>query len=431
MQPLVEVDGTGESADFSRYTESNKATFRTVGSLCMEDVIGHERERAFARRTITVSDSAKWSGITFEGAGRLEDILVFIPGPTGEEGRPLKLKNLVFADSRDTSKGCYCSALSSDGKLLAASFGTRDVLVWRLFDGLLVQRLQHRGHTGIVNSLSFSTNNRTLVSASDHDAIVWDTRSGRVLLRLEGHHGLVGAVAYAPNGALIAIASNGDNSVKIWDALTGACLYSFSVGEDIYKLTFSSDSSRLCTELDDSYLLYNMKPYTPIATLRHDSRGVLFGSMSRQGDRIVTVSSSQVNVWSAETGDEIFAVNHPQQLAWPVTFSPDGAEVLVVCRAHNTAVTYDSRTGQLHRIFNLSSLARCAVYSPDGDYVVFGDVGNELQVFDATSGTFLAEFEAGGDLRDIQFVPNSNALLMKFKDRPLVLCNIRDIMRMR
>ncbi|EKM58879.1 uncharacterized protein PHACADRAFT_248983, partial [Phanerochaete carnosa HHB-10118-sp] len=160
VQPPVRIDGA-------------------LGSLCAKDVVSHERKRAFTRRTIIAPDLAKWSGITFENAGRMEDMLVFIPGPTEEESIPLKLQYLVFADSRDTSKTCQCFALSNDGKLLAASFWSSDVLVWRLSDGLLVQRLHHQNHKYQVVSLSFSPSNRTLVSGSlNESTVVWDIRSG-------------------------------------------------------------------------------------------------------------------------------------------------------------------------------------------------------------------------------------------------------------
>ena len=93
----------------------------------------------------------------------------------------------MFIDPSNDAARCLSFAVSPDGKLLAAS-SQHIVLVWRLSDGLLVQRLFEQGHTDETNSVAFSSDNLRLVSGSkDNTAIVWNVRSGRALLRLEGH----------------------------------------------------------------------------------------------------------------------------------------------------------------------------------------------------------------------------------------------------
>lgn len=132
-----------------------------------------------------------------------------------------------------------------------------------------------------------------------------------------------------------------------------------------------------------------------------------------------------MKIWSAVTGDEILTIDHPQELSWPVVFS-DGAEVLAACDADKTAVAYDSQTGQLRRIFKLSDRAfRFVRRILQMENIVLGEWRNELKVFDTRSGTFLAKFEADGEFHDIQFVPNSKALLIQFTERPLKLCSIQ------
>ncbi|EKM58889.1 uncharacterized protein PHACADRAFT_249002 [Phanerochaete carnosa HHB-10118-sp] len=282
----------------------------------MEDVISSERERAVAHRMISESDRAKWPYITMNGAGRLDDGHVFI-GTTEAGARPLTLKHFTFSDSREPSVHCLCHSLSVDGKLLAASFNAGDILVWRLSDGLLVQCLQHQGHTDKVVSLSFSPNNRTLISGSeDESAIVWDVRSGRALLRLEGHIGSVSTVAYAPHGTFVATASHGGTSVKIWDASTGAYLYSFSASGRKSELAFSADGSRLYIELHRSCLVYDTRTYTHVTTLQQGSDEQRSWATSLQGDRMVAASRGQVKIRSEATGNQILTIDHPQKIGF-------------------------------------------------------------------------------------------------------------------
>ncbi|EKM58838.1 uncharacterized protein PHACADRAFT_248933 [Phanerochaete carnosa HHB-10118-sp] len=219
----------------------------------MEDVISHELASTFARRKITPSDVADWLHITLDSAGEL----------------------LVLSDARDPRRECEHCVLSPDGTLLAASFGNTEVLVWRLPDGLLVQRLSDQGCAHIVSAIAVAPDGRTLVLGScDTTAIVWDVRSGRALLRLRGHRAPVGAVAYAPHGALVATAFEDDGSVKIWDVQTGTCLHSFAADVDavISELAFSPDNARLCVASSASCLINDVQANARLATLRHDEK---------------------------------------------------------------------------------------------------------------------------------------------------------------
>ena len=203
--------------------------------ISIPEMISRDRQRAIARRAIAPTDIYKWPGLSLDRAGSLETGKVFI-GSTDADASSLKFNHLVFKDSSSRPGDCECFGLSPDGTLLAASFHTNTVLVWRLSDGLLVQRLHDQGRTAWIRSVAFSLNSCHLVSGShDETTIVWDIKSGRALQRLEGHQDLVRTVAYSPDGSRIATSSK-DRSVKIWDASSGECLHSLDLGEQVYNI---------------------------------------------------------------------------------------------------------------------------------------------------------------------------------------------------
>ncbi|EKM58807.1 uncharacterized protein PHACADRAFT_191141 [Phanerochaete carnosa HHB-10118-sp] len=397
VKSIVGGDRVVDFASYLRQVQPPVQVDGTLGLLCIEDVISHERKRTLARRNITSADRSEWPDVTLDGAGHPGDRHVFI-GPTKAKVRQMKLRQLIFANPRDPSASCKHFSLSPDGNLLAVSFRGSDILVWRIFDGLLVQRLHHQGHMEPVLFLEFSPNNHSLVTGSeDATAIIWNIRDDHALLRLrlEGHRGAVRRVVYAPHGALIATISDGDESVKIWNASTGACLHSFDVEQNVWQVAFSLDGSRVYINIHDSYLIYDTQTYTPIAEVRHDNCEM---SVSQQGDRIITGSrDDRVKIWSATTGKKLLTINYPRKLSYPVAFSPDGAEVLAACDAGKTAVTFDSWTGQLHHVHELSMVLNHASYSAHGDYVALEESRGSLCICDAKSGVFLARFEQLGD----------------------------------
>ncbi|EKM50227.1 uncharacterized protein PHACADRAFT_264839 [Phanerochaete carnosa HHB-10118-sp] len=406
----------------------------------MEDVVTHERARAFAHRRITRTDLKKWSGITVDGAGLLEDWQVFI-GPAETSAQPLKSKRIIFMDTQDSHsfRNCASATLSSDGTLLAASFEDGDILIWRLSDSLLVQHLHHRDLSSSTPAeaakfLVFCSRDKTLVSCSAGCETFWDIQSGH---RLESPWRNsfcrpILSVVYAPNGVLSAVSHWKGTNVTLKD---GRKMSSILVHGYIRKLSFSPDSLRLYIELKDSCIIFDTNTHKRIAIIQRESTRPLYCSMSYQGDRIVTASDDgKMKIWSAVTGRNLLTIKFPKILSTSVTFSPDGAEVMAACRADNTAIAYDSWTGGLRRVFQFSARAQHLLYSPNGAFVAVGTVNGDLQVFNARSGTFVAKFEGAGegwDFKAIQFLPDSRTLLAQLSHGPLILYNIQDALRVR
>ncbi len=136
-------------------------------------------------------------------------------------------QRIVFYDTRDYRPAFSLTAerlsatglvVSRDGKLLAAC-SPRRLYIWDIAQRELLHTI--KAHEKVIESIAFAPNGRMLVSGSRDDTVrVWNTRTGKQVLKIDAKQDGVLAVAFSPSGRTIA--SGGRNhTVKLWKPKSG------------------------------------------------------------------------------------------------------------------------------------------------------------------------------------------------------------------
>ncbi len=175
-------------------------------------------------------------------------------------------------------------AFSRDGSLFAAT--GQGVGVWDLRSGKPSWSIPGSDH----DALLFSPDGTVLAASSGAAVRIYDSRSGEVRVLLHGHHNPVRALAFAPNGELIATGSV-DQTARLWDARTGnlkRVLEGHNVS--VRSAEFSADGRSLSTVDDDGLVLrWDTATGAPLSPAkgRLVSPGIALGATTAAGPGLV------------------------------------------------------------------------------------------------------------------------------------------------
>ncbi|HRF19682.1 MAG TPA: hypothetical protein PK977_16020, partial [Chitinophagaceae bacterium] len=135
---------------------------------------------------------------------------IFQPAPAQELKRILPVGH---------SAPPFFAAASKDGKRFVTLADDNTIKIWDGYTGkLLTDTKAHADR--IINKISISPDGQQLLTSSfDNTIKIWDIQTGKLKLAITDTEGLAGEALFSPDGKRIL--SMSDNSVRIWDAVSG------------------------------------------------------------------------------------------------------------------------------------------------------------------------------------------------------------------
>jgi WD40 repeat protein len=262
---------------------------------------------------------------------------------------------------------------------------------------------------------------------SDNTLTIWDLATGAAIRTLPGHSGRVTAVAFSPHGK--SIVSAGDDIAILWNSESGQVRWTADAPEpgDYRGIAFSPRGDRLLVGRRwpaalapllpagadrEGAVLLDVKTGNSIREFLTDGdccSWVSSVAFSPDGRRLIAgLRGKGAAIWNVETGTRLRTLDDESGVGQVVVaFSPDGKRVLtgVDCACTEDGGTtrlWDAMKGGLLRTFRPDaaiSFTTSVAFSSDGARVFSGDQDGSIAIWNAETGARLATMiaTANGD----------------------------------
>jgi WD40 repeat protein len=218
----------------------------------------------------------------------------------------------------------FAVRFSPDGKLLGTCSGQQTIKLWNIATGECLRTFEE--HTTVIWAICFSPNGQHLVSSGMDRAVkIWDIHTGHCLETLAGTGR---AIAYNPDGTLLAFVGTDRTTIFVWDTQQQEVVHQL-IGHSntIWSMAFSPDGQILASGSEDRTVrLWHIPTQQPIRVLQGEQIGWVWAiAFSPDGSTLaVGNESALVSLWNTETGTCVQTLKGHTGHLWSIAFSPDG-----------------------------------------------------------------------------------------------------------
>jgi mono/diheme cytochrome c family protein len=261
------------------------------------------------------------------------------------------------------------------------------------------------GHTGVVGSIAFAPDGKLAVSGGEDQTVrLWKVADGSEVQRFTGHTEEVLSVAFRPDGKQV-VSGSRDRTVRVWDVESGKELLRLTGHTDrVSSVAFAPDGRHILSGgWDQTVRLWDAESGKEVQRCTGHTDRVSSVAFAPDGASALSGGhDGSVRRWDLATAREIGRYEGHTREVYAVAFSPDGRRALSGGN-DRTVRLWDVATGkELRRFEGHANAVILVAFSPDGRQALSGSSQYRssdrfLRVWDADSGKELASFGDGTD----------------------------------
>jgi len=255
------------------------------------------------------------------------------------------------------------------------------------------------GHADVVRALAFSPDGTLLAAGGGVPGVggevkIWRLADGSLQKTLAGHSDCVYAVAWRPDGKQLATVSY-DKTVRLWDPEKGQSVAELKEHADaVFGAAYTASGKYLVTgSADRSLRVWDAAKGSRLYTLAGHGDAVAALAVHPSADQVLSASADKtVKLWNlrGDGGDNPRTLGPHGEALTDARFSPDGK--LIAAAAVNGEVTLwnAENGGQLRVIKVVEDAAMSVAFRPDGKVLAVGGYDGSVSLYSVEDGKLAA-----------------------------------------
>jgi WD40 repeat protein len=359
-------------------------------------------------------------------------------------GSPLTLRDMatgsVLATCPHELRQASKLTFAEDGRSILA-VGRTELIRWVLPGG--PDRggpLRLTGHQDEAWSLAFAATGTRLFTGSDDSdepqtLKVWDPESGRLVLGWKPQPGTVSTLATSADGRWLVTGSlSSSQNLRLWDARpvsagSPAILEAELEAPSgfVRAVAFGPDGRLLAAAGNDGQVrIWEVPSRRPRLILKGHRRKVRDLAFSPDGQHLASVADdSQIRIWKMRDGSIEKTLTRATELV-AVAFTPDG-KTLASAQQGGLVTLWDVATGELERTLPVDDRElRCMAMTPDGQSLAVSGSSGRVHVFDLVTAQRVLVLDGhAAPVNRIQFSADGTTLASCSHDGAVILWRAR------
>jgi eukaryotic-like serine/threonine-protein kinase len=363
---------------------------------------------------------------TFNGTGVAEQADVLI------DSIPERFRNWEWGYLKRKYQGGYATldghtgsvtsvCFSPDGSQIASGSGDGSLRIWCAKTGQCL--LKFKATEYCLFSICFSPDGSQIASGSDDIIHILDAKTGLSLLELKGHKRPVYRLVYSPNGSRV-ISMSQDGTLRLWDAKSGKSLLVLNGYNALGG--FTPDGTQFVAGAKDATLhLCDAKTGQSLRVLYGHTNELISVCFSPDGRRIASGSGDgTLRIWETITGRSLMELKGHTGFVSDVCFSPDGMQITSGSEDATIRI-WDATTGQsLMELKGHTNRVNSVCFSPNGCCIASGSEDKTIRFWDTKTGKSQLELKGyTGEVKSICFSPDGSRIVSGSEDNTIRLWN--------